>query len=232
MRIDGMDWGGVERALDRDDRCVLPLGCTEQHAFLSLATDTILAERIAVEAAAPLGVPVFPALPYGLTPSFVAYPGTVTLSLETYGRVVKDLLDSLWAQGFRRILVVNGHGGNAPARASAAEWLRARSDAHLQWHDWWNAPLTWAKVQSIDPKASLASWMENFPWTRLEGVASPEGEKPMAMPAEYRDLDPQRVRAALGDGSFGGRYRRPDEEMLAIWEVAVAETRSLLETGW
>ena len=229
MRIEATNWFGVEAALERDDRCVLPLGCTEQHAHLSLATDTILAGRVAAEAAEPLGIPVFPALPYGLTPSFVAYPGTVTLSLETFGRVVKDLLASLHRQGFRRILIVNGHGGNAPARASATEWLLDHPDARLKWHDWWNAPETWAKVQATDPNASHASWMENFPWTRLPGVESPDAEKPMLSLSAFRDPDPVRVREAVGDGNFGGRYVRPDEEMLAIWAVAVAETQALLE---
>jgi creatinine amidohydrolase len=166
MRIAVRNWFQVEEAVGRDDRCVLPLGCTEQHAYLSLATDTILAERVAVEAAEPLGVPVFPALPYGLTPSFTAYPGTVTFSLETYGRILKELLGSLYLQGFRRILIVNGHGGNTPARASAIEWLGTQPAARVKWHDWWNAPRTWEKVQQIDPQASHASWMENYPWTR------------------------------------------------------------------
>ena len=74
MRIADMDWRMVEDWVRHDDRCALPLGSTEQHAGLSLATDAILAERVALEAAEPLGIPVFPALPYGLTPYFTAFP--------------------------------------------------------------------------------------------------------------------------------------------------------------
>ena len=51
MKVGDLSWGELEARLERDDRCVLPLGCTEQHAHLSLATDTTLAERVAVEAA-------------------------------------------------------------------------------------------------------------------------------------------------------------------------------------
>ncbi len=40
------------------------------------------------------------------------------------------------------------------------------------------------------------------------------------------------VRAVLGDGNFGGHYERSDAEMLAIWDVAVAETRALIEGPW
>ncbi len=53
-----MNWMMAENYLKRDDRAVLPLGSTEQHAYLSLSVDSILAERLAVEAAEPLGVPL------------------------------------------------------------------------------------------------------------------------------------------------------------------------------
>src|ERR1700756_904887 len=107
----------LEEYLQQDDRVVLPIGSTEQHAYLSLETDNILAERVSAEAAEPLGVLVLPALPYGLTPSFAAFPGSPSLRLGTFVAVLRDLLDSLHGQGFRRFLVVNGHGGNLPAGA-------------------------------------------------------------------------------------------------------------------
>ncbi|MFC7551047.1 creatininase family protein [Pseudoroseomonas wenyumeiae] len=79
MRVAAMNWMEMEAQAARDDRCVLPVGSTEQHAYLSLCTDMILAERVAAEAAEPLGVPVFPVLPYGMVLGFAAYPGTVSL---------------------------------------------------------------------------------------------------------------------------------------------------------
>ena len=115
MRISEMNWMMVEEYSKRDDRAALPLGCTEQHAYLSLSTDSILAEWLAVEAAEPLGVPVFPVLTYGITPYFRAFPGTITLRVETYMSVLRDILDAMAEQGFKRIVIVNGHGGNTPA---------------------------------------------------------------------------------------------------------------------
>ena len=73
--------------------------------------------------------------------------------------------------GFRRVLIVNGHGGNQPAGALAIEYMADHSEMRIRFHNWWNAPRTMAKVQEIDKVASHASWMENFPWTRLAGVA-------------------------------------------------------------
>ena len=123
MRISEMNWMMVEEYLRRDDRAVLPLGCTEQHAYLSLSTDSILAERLAVEAAEPLGVPVFPVLAYGITPYFRAFPGTITLRVKTYMSVVGDILDAIAEHGFKRILIVNGHGGNTPVQGFVGEWI-------------------------------------------------------------------------------------------------------------
>src|SRR5205823_13421465 len=119
VRIADMNWMQLEHYLEQDDRIVLPLGCTEQHAYISLATDSILAERVAVEAAEPLAVPVLPALAYGPTPYFAAFPGSPSLREETYLAVVGELLESLRGQGFERFLLVNGHGGNKPVEALA-----------------------------------------------------------------------------------------------------------------
>src|SRR5947209_15143510 len=112
----------IEEYLGSDDRVVLPLGSTEQHGYLSLGVDAILSERVSVEAAEPLGVPVLPSLPYGLTPYFAAYPGSPTLRPATYRAILRDLLDSFHEQGFRRFLFVNGHGGNDPGRDEVEGW--------------------------------------------------------------------------------------------------------------
>ncbi len=231
MRIAEMDWRMVEDWVRHDDRCVLPLGSTEQHAGLSLATDAILAERVAVEAADPLGVPVFPVMPYGLTPYFTSFAGSVTLRVATFAALLRDVLDSLKQTGFRRVLIVNGHGGNQPAMSLAQEWMMDNPDARVRVHDWWRAPLTSAAVQRIDPVAGHASWMENFPWTRLPNRDPVEGAKPMVDVDQLRALPPFEVRLMLDDGNFGGRYQRDDSEMLELWQVAVLETRALLE-GW
>lgn len=173
MRVADMNWMMVEEYLKRDDLGVLPLGCTEQHAYLRLSVDTILSERLALEAAAPLGIPVFPVVAYGVTPYFRAFPGTITLRIGTFLNVIRDILDGLAEQGFKRILIVNGHGGNTPAQSLAGEWMADHPGMTIKFHNWWSAPKVWAQVQAIDPVASHASWMENFPWTRLANVAMP-----------------------------------------------------------
>ena len=232
MRIQDCHWLQIEQYLQDDDRVVLPLGSIEQHGYLSLAVDQILSERVAVEAAEPFGVPVLPALPYGITPYFAAYPGSPSLTAETHGAVLRDIVDSLYRQGFRRFLLVNGHGGNEGGRDALDAWAAEHDEAQVVWHNWWNAPRTWAEVQAIDPDASHASWLENFPWTRLPGVEQPGERKPMVDVAAIREIDPDEVRELLGDGSFGGLYQRPDEDVLRVWQAGVDEVRDVLEHGW
>lgn len=232
MLIREMHWMQVEAYLRDDDRCVLPLGSVEQHGYLSLCVDQILAERVAEEAAAPLGVPVFPALPYGLAPYFQAFPGSMTLRVDTYVQVVRELLDGLRRSGFRRVLIVNGHGGNRPAAALAYEYGMDHPEMRIKFHDWWSAPRTMQAVQALEPGASHASWMENFPWTRLPGVRLPEVAKRPPDAELLRVLPPEGVRSLIGDGNYGGAYQRPDADMLRIWRIAVEETRALLEGGW
>jgi len=232
MQVAHMNWMQLEDYLTHDDRVVLPLGSVEQHGYLKLGTDAILAERVAVAAAESLGVPVFPVVAYGITPSFAAYPGSLSIRVDTYVHLIKDLLDSLATSGFRRILLVNGHGGNTPAQPAAAEWMADHPRCRVKLHNWWNAPATWAKVMEIDPQASHGSWMENFPWTRVAGTRIPMEQKPMCEADRMRTLNPQEVRTYLGDGNFGGLYQRSDMDMNAVWETAISETRAALEGPW
>src|SRR5882724_2548223 len=121
MRISEMNWIMVEEYLKRDDRAVLPV-------------DSILAERLAVEAAEPLGVPVFPVLAYGITPYFRAFPGTISLRVGTYMSIQRDILDAMAEQGLRRILIVNGHGGNTPAQGFIGEWMADHPGVRIKFH--------------------------------------------------------------------------------------------------
>jgi creatinine amidohydrolase len=221
MRVRDLNWMQLAEYLEKDDRIVLPVGSTEQHAYLSLETDNILAERAAVEAAEPLGVPVLPVVPYGVT-GFTAYPGSPTLAESTLLAMLSDIADSLLGQGFGRILVVNGHGGNTDA---GREWALGRRQS-VVWHELWDGRPDEIAAE-IDPDYDHASWSENFPWTRLPGVVMPAERKPPVVWPE--NGNPTTWREALGDGSFGGLYQRSAEDEDRLWEAAVQAIRDRLE---
>ena len=103
-------------ALDRDRTIlILPLGSVEQHGnHMPLGTDTLLAQAVSLAAAERLSghVAVLPPPWYGFSAHHMRFPGSVTLKTETLMAVAEDVVGSLVGHGFRRILIVNGHGGN------------------------------------------------------------------------------------------------------------------------
>lgn len=229
-----MNWMQVEEYLKRDDRIVLPIGSTEQHGYLCLGTDAILAERVSVEAAEPLGIPVLPVMPFGLAPYFSAYPGSMTLRIRTYLEVIRDLLDCVAGQGFRRVAVVNGHGGNSPVAGLIREWVCQPRPERVQvlFHNWWNAPKTAAAGNRFDTEQFHGGWVESFPWTRVEGVQAPAEPATVIPRDQLNNMTSTEIRALAPDGNLGGAHQRSDEDMREVWQAGVAEVRELLESGW
>lgn len=102
-------------ALDRERTVlVLPLGSVEQHGnHMPVGTDTLLAHSVSIAAAGRSGdVVVLPPPWYGFSAHHMRFAGSVTLRAETLMAVVEDIVASVVKHGFRRVLIVNGHGGN------------------------------------------------------------------------------------------------------------------------
>jgi creatinine amidohydrolase len=231
MKLWHHTWTQIEKYLEHDDRVVLPLGSTEQHAHLSVGTDAILCEKGAVEAARSEGVLVLPVLPFGLTPVFSGFPGTISLRMATYIALVGDILDALYTQGFRRIVLLSGHGGNAPAAQLGQEWGAAHPDTEVMFHGWFTDPRVWSVATSI-AEAGHASWVENFAAVRIEGAEIPSEAKPLVSQAALQMASPERARELLGDGSGGGPYQLEQEHADKVWDTAVALLRERLSCGW
>lgn len=134
-----MSWTETKAYLAQDDRVILPLGATEEHGpHLGLGTDFIEAEAIAVRTGEATGVAVAPTLNYGMSLTLAAFPGTLSLKPTTLIAVLDDLFRALYRHGFRRVLVVNGHGGNTPALSSAVQMV-TQDIEHLRvkTFEWW-----------------------------------------------------------------------------------------------
>ena len=145
MRVQDCNWMQLEEYLRDDDRIVLPLGSVEQHAYLSLAVDVILSERVSVEAAEPLGVPVLPALPYGITPYFAAYPGSPTLQRRDVSRGrPRSCSSRSTGRASAASCSSTATAATIPAATPRRSGAPSTTDAQALWHNWWNAPRTWA----------------------------------------------------------------------------------------
>jgi creatinine amidohydrolase len=122
-----------ELAAARLQTAVLPIGSIEQHGrALPLATDWLEADAVARSIAERLGdAYLLPALPYSCSQIHADFPGTVSLEAATLDRVVKDLVGCLFEQSFRRVLLVNFHGGNFVLRSTVRDLNHFNSQAKV-----------------------------------------------------------------------------------------------------
>jgi len=114
-RLASMTWSDASAAFPAAALTILPVGSIEQHGpHLALETDSAVAGGLAERLAAELGpeAVLCPRLDYGLSEHHMAFAGTITLRPETYTRLILEIVESLAQHGLRRVLVVNGHGGN------------------------------------------------------------------------------------------------------------------------
>ncbi|MDB6015940.1 MAG: creatininase [Pedosphaera sp.] len=113
--------------------CLLPVGATEQHGpHLGVGMDTCNAAKLCEAVSCATGVPVLPSLPYGCSLGHSRrWPGTLALQPQTLMATVTEIYDWLHHAGFRRLLLVNGHVGNAAPLRCALETLRSRFDDAL-----------------------------------------------------------------------------------------------------
>jgi creatinine amidohydrolase len=204
MRLEDLNWMDVEKYLTQDNRLMLVLGACEQHAFLSLLTDIKIPLALADSASQRTGVLVAPPLNFGFSHYFLDYPGTLSLRVPTLIAAVEDLVRSAYRCGFRRLLILNGHGGNTPVNDHLNDVINDLPGAQIRWYQWWDSHSVEAVAVKHNIKPAHANWLEAFPFTIVSDL--PEGEKtPPSVPSSI--MDAATTRRVYGDGSFGGRYR-------------------------
>lgn len=121
----------VAEVAAREGVALVPIGATEQHgAHLPVSTDTTIAAAFAAAVAArvtgDVATWVLPALPFGFSPEHAGRPGTIGLTAQTLLALSDDIGRGVAASGIRRLLFVNGHGGNPELLHVACRQLRER----------------------------------------------------------------------------------------------------------
>ena len=148
VRLHELSSPDVRRLADSGASVVVPIGAVEQHGpHLPLLTDYHMASAVAEQAARDAtsrgkDVLVTPPLWAGYSPHHMQYSGTITLRAETLMAVITDVCVSLWAHGFRRILVLNGHGGNANLLGATAQTLRFEHGVRVAVASYWSFALS------------------------------------------------------------------------------------------
>ncbi len=225
MRLEDLNWMDVEKYLEHEDRLMLVTGATEQHGYLSLLTDIKVPLALADAASQATGVLVAPPLNFGISTYFLAYPGTLSLRASTLAAAVEDIVRSAYGYGFRRILIINGHGGNAPARSHLGEVNNSIPELRLNWYDWWLSHSVEEVALKHDLKPRHANWLEAFPFT-IVGDMPQEDKVPPVVPSPI--MDAHRARDVYGDGSFGGPYRAGEDVMHELFGACLEDVLKLL----
>jgi creatinine amidohydrolase len=149
-----MTWPEAEEALKKTDIIIIPVGATEQHGtHLSLGSDTLQATDMAkmvIKKMSQEGITVCasPTIPFGVSHAHLKFPGTITVSSDTLMRILVDVCRSLHLHGFRKFMLLLGHGGNLPTlRLAANELTLILKDSTVIVPDW--LPVMGAKYPEV-----------------------------------------------------------------------------------
>ncbi len=128
-----LNWPQAETRFSEIDIALLPVGSTEQHGtHLPLDTDTFDALKLAEDVAHAFQDPkpiVLPAVPYGVSYHHMSFSGTISITNESLTGIVYDIGMSVSCHGVKKLIIINGHGGNTPSLKNAAQMINR--DAHI-----------------------------------------------------------------------------------------------------
>lgn len=140
-RYEKLTWPEINDAVEMGKVCIVPCGSVEQHApHLPLDTDIVCPAEIARGAGrqAPDRILVLPPVSYGYTGHVMDFPGTINSHFEHFIHHVLDITKSLAYHGFKKILLLNGHGSNMPNLDLVARRTNLETDGECVLAAWWN----------------------------------------------------------------------------------------------
>ena len=137
-QISRLTWQQVQSLVPSGiDTVILPVGTIEAHGVAALGTDCIIPEDIAFGIAERLNALILPTVNYGITRSLYRYNGGSTVRPDSLAAYVRDILISLADDGFRNIIVMNGHGGNNATLKSVAMDFHQERRCNIAVIHWW-----------------------------------------------------------------------------------------------
>ncbi len=110
--LDRMTWKQTREYLQTNDTCLFPIGCNHAHDHIYVGIDNVGADVIARELSDRTKVLLIPQLNFGWMPQYTTYEGTISISQQTMKRIILEVLETLHKWGIRKVVFINGHGGN------------------------------------------------------------------------------------------------------------------------
>lgn len=113
MRLSHITWPQAETYFKESDMVIVPIGSIECHGrHLPLGTDTLIPNKILELIEEKSDILIAPTIPYGACQSLEDYPGTINIDIEILYQFLNQVVQNLYNHGARKILILNGHGGN------------------------------------------------------------------------------------------------------------------------
>jgi len=136
--LEELNWMEFRRIVPKKtDAVLVPVGTIEAHGVTGLGTDNQVPASICDRVADKVNALIAPGVNYGITKSLLPYPGSVTVLPDTFERYVSEVAFGLADAGFRRIILVNGHGGNTEALKNVSLRLFREKKVYSAVVDWW-----------------------------------------------------------------------------------------------
>jgi len=136
-RLDEMSWKEAEEAFKRSDTVVMAVGTLHSHGPTPIGIDTSSVARIADEVGKRTGLVTLPPMPYGENDKMALYPGSITISPDVIEGVYTDICESLCRNGVRKVIFLNGHGGNREPLTRTGRNVRELGML-IAVLEWWN----------------------------------------------------------------------------------------------
>jgi creatinine amidohydrolase len=138
LKINEVTWEQFrDRVPSACDLVLVPVGTIEAHGAIPLGTDTIIPEALASVLAPKLGALIAPSIAYGVTNSLLPFPGSTTVSSATFSAYLFEATAGLVDAGFRRVVLLNGHGGQTGEVAGVVARLWNEKRAYAVAVEWW-----------------------------------------------------------------------------------------------
>lgn len=135
--ISELSWEAFRDRVRRSDLVLVPVGTLEAHGGAPLGTDTIIPTALAADLAPRLDALIAPSVPYGVTNSLLPYPGSTTVSPATFVAYLFEACAGLVDAGFKRVVILNGHGGQTKEVHEVVHRLWDARRAFAVAVEWW-----------------------------------------------------------------------------------------------
>ena len=209
-RYEKLTWPEINEAVEQEQICVVPVGAIEQHGHhLPLDMDVLAPTKIPrpVGRTMPDKMLVLPTVSYGYTAHVMDFPGTINIDFDHFIQHVLDITRSLAYHGFKKIILLNGHGSNMPNLDLVARRTNLETTAECIALPWW-------MLLTVD-KTFLPRWRES----KAPGGCAHAGELETAM---YLYLDGDHVRRDLNKSEIASHNFESEFNWVDLFAAGIA----------